>query len=221
MIVAPVDHERHDDLSLGVGQVEVELSLGANGVGDPVAVRAPGGSRAVVAGERYAALIPAILVPRGNPKKIKTLLDLTRNDVRVGIADPGSVCVGLYAVEILLANGIEKQVRPNLRGMVESCAKTAAMLPLGTVDAVLGWREFAAWNPQGIEAIPLKQKEIPRLAYIPAGRLRHAMNPENAKAFIAYLKSEEGQAIFHKWGYFTKEENARKLVPEARIASPA
>jgi molybdate transport system substrate-binding protein len=164
-----------------------------------------------------AYLIPAILVPRGNPKKIKTLQDLTRNDVRIGIADPASVCVGLYAVEILLENGIEEQVRPNLRGMVESCAKTAAMLPLGTVDAVLGWREFAAWNPQVIEAIPLKQKEIPRLAYIPAARLRHAKNPESAKTFIAYLKSEEGQAIFHKWGYFTKQENARKLVPEARI----
>jgi len=166
---------------------------------------------------KLAYLIPAILVAKGNPKQIKTLQDLARSDVRVGIADPGSVCVGLYAVEMLHANGMEKQVRPNLHGQVESCAKTAAMITLGTVDAVLGWREFATWKPQAMEAIILKEKEIPRLAYIPAAHLSHANNPENAKAFVAYLKSEEGQAIFHKWGYFTNEDNARKLAPAASI----
>ncbi len=166
---------------------------------------------------RLAYLVPAILVSKGNPKKIKALKDLARPDLRVGIADPGSVCVGLYAIEILHANGLENQIRPNLHGQVESCAKTAAMLPLGTVDAVLGWREFAAWNPQAMEAILLKPQEIPRLAYIPAALLRQAKNPENAKAFVAYLKSAEGQAFFHKWGYFTEAEDARKLAPATRI----
>lgn len=164
-----------------------------------------------------AYLVPAILVPKGNPQQIQTLNDLTRPNLRIGIADPQSVCVGLYAVEILHANGLAKQVRPNLRGQVESCAKTAAMLPLGTVDAVLGWREFATWNPQTMEAVLLNPQQIPRLAYIPAARLRQATNPESAEAFIAYLKSAEGQAIFRKWGYFTKEEKARKLAPAARI----
>ncbi len=164
-----------------------------------------------------AYLIPAILVSKGNPLQIRTLKDLTRPGVRVGIAEPESVCVGLYAVEIVQTNNLADKIRPNLRGQVESCAKTAAMLPLGTVDAVLGWREFATWNPQAMEAILLNPKEIPRLAYIPAARLRHAANPDDAEAFIAYLKSEDGQAIFRKWGYFTEKENARKLAPEARI----
>lgn len=166
---------------------------------------------------KLAYLIPAILVPKGNPLQIRTLKDLARPGVRVGMAEPGSVCVGLYAVEIVQTNNLADKIRPNLHGQVESCAKVAAMLPLGTVDAVLGWREFAAWNPQAMEAIPLAPEEIPRLAYIPAARLRHAKSPENATAFMAYLKSEEGQAIFRKWGYFTKEQDARKLAPEARI----
>jgi molybdate transport system substrate-binding protein len=166
---------------------------------------------------KLAYLVPAILVPKGNPQQIRTLQDLTQPGVRVGIAEPGSVCVGLYAVEIVQANNLADKIRPNLRGQVESCAKAAAMLPLGTVDAVLGWREFATWNPQAMEAILLNPNEIPRLAYIPAARLRHAANPAGAEAFIAYLKSEDGQAIFRKWGYFTEEEDARKLAPEARI----
>ena len=173
----------------------------------------------LISGEEtvLAYLVPAILVPKGNPQQIRTLNDLTRPNLRIGIADPQSVCVGLYAVEILDTNGLAKQVRPNLHGQVESCAKTAAMLPLGAVDAVLGWREFATWNPQVMEAVLLNPQQIPRLAYIPAARLRQATNPEAAEAFIAYLKSAKGQAIFHKWGYFTKEENVRKLAPESRI----
>lgn len=164
-----------------------------------------------------AYLIPAILVPKDNPLQISGLNDLARSDIRVGMADPNSVCVGLYAVELLESNGMTEKIRPRLHGQVESCAKTAAMLPLGTVDAVLGWREFAAWNPGTTDVVLLKPQEIPRLAYIPAARLRDAKNPEDAKNFIAYLKSDEGQAIFHKWGYFTKEEDARNLFPEARI----
>ncbi len=164
-----------------------------------------------------AYLVPAILVPKGNPQQINKLKDLTKPGLRVGMAEPGSVCVGLYAVEIIQANDLDKKIRPNLRGQVESCAKAAAMLPLGTVDAVLGWREFASWNPQAMEAVLLNPKEVPRLAYIPAARLRRAANPDGAEDFVTYLKSEEGQAIFRKWGYFTEEKDARKLAPKARI----
>lgn len=173
----------------------------------------------VVEDERsiIAYLVPAIIVEKGNPQKIAGLRDLEREGLRVGLADPDGVCVGLYAVEILEANGMLDSIRPNLRGMVESCAKAAAMIPLSLVDAVLGWREFAAWNPQSMEAVLLAPDEIPRLAYIPAAVLRHAQNRPGAERFITFLESDEGQAIFRKWGYVTKESAARKFAPGARI----
>ena len=46
-------------------------------------------------------LVPAINVQKGNPKDIKTLKDLTRHGIRIAIANPESVCVGIYAVEII------------------------------------------------------------------------------------------------------------------------
>ena len=49
-------------------------------------------------GKILSYLVPAILVQKGNPKNIKSLSDLLRPDVSVGIANPTSVCVGLYAV---------------------------------------------------------------------------------------------------------------------------
>ena len=120
-------------------------------------------------------------------------------------------------MEILETNGLSEQVRANLRGMVESCAKAAAMIPLKLVDVVIGWREFASWNPAVLDVILLAREEIPRLAYIPAAPLLHSANREAAAAFITFLRSAAGQAIFQKWGYFTTESGARDFAPAARI----
>lgn len=171
----------------------------------------------VAAASVLAYLVPALIVAEGNPHGITGLKDLARPGLRVGMADPDGVCVGLYAVEILEANGLSEQVRPNLRGMVESCAKAAAMVPLKLVDVVLGWREFASWNPDRLDAVLLAREEIPRLAYIPAAPLLHSANREGAAAFITFLRSEAGQEIFQKWGYHTTEGSARDFAPAARI----
>lgn len=164
-----------------------------------------------------AYLVPAIIVAKGNPLRIKGLDDLARPGLKVGMADPDGVCVGLYAVEVLSANGIAGKVRPNLRGQVESCARAASMIPLGMADAVLGWREFASWNPAAMEAVLLRPEQVPRLAYVPAVILRGSANQAGAAAFTAFLTSAEGEAIFRKWGYLTKETDVRPLAPQARI----
>jgi molybdate transport system substrate-binding protein len=164
-----------------------------------------------------AYLVPAIIVAKGNPLGIRELEDLARPGLRVGLADPAGVCVGLYAVELLMANGLAERVRPNLRGQVESCARAASMIPLGMVDAVLGWREFAAWNPAAMEAVLLRPEQLPRLAFVPAVQVRGAGNPAGAAAFTAFLASPEGAAIFRKWGYLTREDDVRPLAPAARI----
>jgi molybdate transport system substrate-binding protein len=164
-----------------------------------------------------AYLVPALIVAEGNPLGIESLDDLKRENLRIGLADPDGVCVGLYGIEMLHANHLLEAVRPNLKGMVESCAKAAAMIPLNMVDVVLGWREFAAWQPSAMDFILPRPDEIPRLAYIPGARLRNAENPQGAEAFLAFLTSREGQAIFQKWGYMTTETEARKFAPKAAI----
>jgi molybdate transport system substrate-binding protein len=164
-----------------------------------------------------AYLVPALIVAEGNPLNIQNLNDLQRENLRIGIADPDGVCVGLYAVEMLEANGILDQVRPNLRGLVESCAKAAAMIPLNMVDVVIGWREFAAWHPETMDAVIPGPDEIPRLGTIPAAMLDNAKNPQGAEAFITFLASSEGQSIFQRWGYLTDESRARQFAPEASI----
>ena len=164
-----------------------------------------------------AYLIPAINVPKGNPNNIQSLADLGRPGIRVGIADPAGACVGIYAVELLERNGLTATVRPNLTGSVESCAKTAALIPLQAVDATIGWREFESWNPERTESILLPPEQIARIAYIPAAIANSATNVEAATDFLNFLSSESGKMYFRKWGYLTTEDQARKYAPQASI----
>lgn len=157
-----------------------------------------------------AYLLPAINVPRGNPKGIKTLADLAKPGIKVGIARPDTVCVGLYAVEVLEKAGLSDAVKPNIITFAESCAKTAQIVSTASVDAVLGWEVFEHWEPDRIETIWLEPSEIPRIGYLPAARTVVCKDPELTDAFLQYLVSDAGQSVFRKWHYFTSSEDARQ-----------
>jgi molybdate transport system substrate-binding protein len=158
---------------------------------------------------RLAYLIPAINVAKGNPKEIRSLDDLAKGGVRVGVARPDAVCVGLYAVETLTARELGEAVRPNIVNFAESCRKTAQMLSLGLVDAVLGWAVFGRWEPERIETIFLKPQEVRRIGYIPAALSSFAEEREVAEGFLRYLTKPVAKAILHEKGYFVELEEAR------------
>jgi molybdate transport system substrate-binding protein len=164
-----------------------------------------------------AYLIPAINVPRANPRSIKGLDDLGRQEVRLAIANPHSVCVGLYAVEILEKNGLKKRIKPNIKTYVESCSKTAHIVALNNVDAAIGWRVFERWNPERILTIPLKPHEVPRIASIPIAISTYSRSHKEAQQFIDFLDSDAGKGIFRKWGYIVTEAEARRFAPKAQI----
>lgn len=168
--------------------------------------------------EMVVFLVPAINVPKGNPKKITGLADLAKPGVRVGIARPDAVCVGLYAVETLERAKLSDQVRPNIVTQTESCEKTAQLVALGNVDAVLGWEVFEHWQPDKIETIPLKPEEVSRIGYIPIAVVKNAPHRALAEQFVKYVISGEGKAFFRKWHYLVTEEDARKFArPDAPV----
>jgi molybdate transport system substrate-binding protein len=166
--------------------------------------------------ERYAVyLVQAINVQKGNPKKIRTLRDLTRPGLRVALANPEGVCVGLYAVETIekhLTPAEKAALRKNLVNYTESCEKTATAVSLKTVDAVIGWSVFEHWDPARIETIPLKKQEISRIGYIPAAIATYTKNRAMAQKFIDFLLSAEGQAIYRKYHYFMTPDEASTWI---------
>ncbi len=170
-------------------------------------------------GKILSYLVPAILVQKGNPKNIKSIRDLLRPDVSVGIANPTSVCVGLYAVEVLEKNGLLDALKQagTVKTYTDSCEKTATLIVLKAVDAVIGWSVFATWNPDSTDVVYLQASEIPRLAYIPGAVSTFAQDKVSAQQFLDFLASDEGQAVFSKYGYQVTENEAKKFAPNANI----
>jgi molybdate transport system substrate-binding protein len=164
-----------------------------------------------------AYLIPAICVQPGNPQNIKSLADLSKAGLKVGIGNPDSVCVGLYAIEILDSNNLLKSIFPNIVTQATSCDATATLISLKSVDAVMGWSVFQDWDPQRIERVLLKPEQLPRLAYIPAAVSTFSKDKVLAAQFIDFLVSPAGQDIFKKWGYNVTEAEARKFAPQAKV----
>ena len=166
-------------------------------------------------------LVPAINVQKGNPRNIRSLRDLLKPGLRLAIADPEGVCVGTYAVEVVEKNlrGDERErFRKNLVTTVESCEKTANIISLKGVDAVIGWWVFQHWDPERIETILLKPEEIPRIGYIPAAVSAFTRNRELAEHFIRFLTQTDGKEIFRKHGYLMDVGEARKYaLPETPV----
>lgn len=162
-------------------------------------------------------LVPVIVVQHGNPKNIQSLSDLARPGIKVGIGNPEAVCLGLYSIEILDYNHLLEPVGKNIITYAESCERTATLVVLKSVDAVIGWHVFHDWNPDDIDVVYLKPEQLPRIAYIPAAISVYAQDKESAQKFIDFLVSRPGQDIFKKWGYFATEAEARKFAPHAQI----
>jgi molybdate transport system substrate-binding protein len=209
--------------------VKVDLVFGGSGfvlsqmiLGKKGDIYFPGSSDFMEIAKKKGAVFPetdrkvvylaqAINVQKGNPKKIRNLRDLTRPGLRVAIANPEGVCVGLYAVETIekVFSPAEKAAfRKNLVNYTESCEKTATAVSLKAVDAVIGWSVFQYWDPQRIETVPLKADEISRIGYIPVAIARYTRNRARAQQFIDFMLSGEGRAIFKKHHYFMTPEEA-------------
>jgi molybdate transport system substrate-binding protein len=167
--------------------------------------------------KKIAYLLPVINVQKGNPKNIHSLNDLKRPGIRIGIGNPESVCVGLYAVEIFEFNKIFNEIEKNIVTYLESCEKTASVLAMGAVDAVIGWNVFENWRPNNIETIPLKPEEIPRIAYIPVAITKYTTNRQRSEKFIEFLNSDISHNIFKKHGYFVSENEIKNKAPLSQI----
>jgi molybdate transport system substrate-binding protein len=156
-------------------------------------------------------LVSAINVTKGNPQKIRTLKDLTRPGLRVAIANPETVCVGAYAVEIIekeFTASEKAAFQRNLVNYTESCEKTATAISLKMADAVIGWSVFEHWDPARIETVRLPAGQIPRIGYIPIAISRFTRNRKAAQRFIDFLAGPEGRKIFEQHKYFVTVRDA-------------
>lgn len=164
-------------------------------------------------------LAPAINVQKGNPHNIQSLHDLKRPGLKVAIANPEGVCVGVYAVEIIekeFSADEKAAFRRNLVNYTESCEKTATAISLKMADAVIGWRVFEHWDPARIETVRLTKEQIPRIGYIPVAISKFTGNRAASQAFIDFLTGPEGRAVYARHHYFATAGDAAAWIGEMK-----
>ena len=165
--------------------------------------------------QQVVYLVNAINVQRGNPKGIRSLQDLCRPGLKIAIANPEGVCVGAYAIEIIETHLNETErtlLRNNIVNYTESCDKTAAVIALGSVDAVIGWSVFEHWNPKRIESIAIPADQLIRIGYIPIAVTAVSKQPDKAKQFLQFVNGQKGKSIFRKYQYFITSEEAQSAI---------
>ncbi len=154
-----------------------------------------------------------LMVPKGNPKGIKSVQDLARDDVR--ISQPGPLeDITRYIVEMYRKAGGEELVH---RIMEEKRAEATTIFTLvhhretplrivkGTVDVGPVWAtEVIHAQNQGL---PVEMVEVgedldqrDKVNYYIAV-LTNAPHIESAKKFLEFIKSADAQNIYAKYGF--------------------
>ena len=78
----------------------------------------------------------AILVQAGNPRKIRSISDLTKEGIKVGISTSG--CLLAAWDDIATKAGLTNQVRKNITDYADGCGELMSLINEKRVDDVLG-----------------------------------------------------------------------------------
>jgi accessory colonization factor AcfC len=141
----------------------------------------------------------AILVRRGNPRRIAGIADLARPGVRL-LDVNGAGQVGLW--EDLAGR----------MGLIPEIQRNIAVSTANTAEAIAAWRNqpeldawitFASWRDRmGDEADLVELPEAERLYRgTPVAVARRSAQRELALAFVEYLGGEECHAVFRQAGW--------------------
>ena len=163
-----------------------------------------------------ADMHPVLAVPKGNPKNIRGVDDLSREDVKAALGNPEQAAIGKTTRKLLEASGhwdrIEARVTES--GVFKpTVPEVANDVKIGSVDVGIVWDSTLALYPD-LEAIRSPELE-PGTGHVAVGVLSLAESPTQALKFARYLSSRDrGLEVFRKNGFETVEGDKWEETPE-------
>lgn len=140
----------------------------------------------------------AILVQKGNPKKIESMSDLAKEGTHVGVSVAG--CLTGVWDDLATKAGLTEQIRKNTIAYADGCGELMSFINKKSVDAILGWDAFKNLNMQTMDIIELpRDLQVHRSTAV--GVIAFSKNKELAKKFIDFLVSEKGKKIYENYGW--------------------
>ena len=146
----------------------------------------------------------AVVVEADSPLKLDSARALAQHAVkRIALADAKGVPAGIYAKEYLEKIGVWKEVKDRVVP-TENVRAALAAVESGNVEAAIVYKTDAAISKAVKVACEVPAKEGPDISYSFAV-VKESKNPEAAKKFLDYLKSEPALAIFRKYGFIIRQ----------------
>ncbi len=158
--------------------------------------------------EVFASNRLVIIVPKDNPAQIETLRDLAKPNVKLILPIPSSPAreyaeTTLEKLAALPAYGerYRQAVLANLVSEEQNVRQVIAKIALGEGDATILYPSDVSLEVAEAVATIEIPDEVNTFATFPIAALKNAAEPELARAFVAFVLSEEGQAIMAKWNF--------------------
>jgi molybdate transport system substrate-binding protein len=154
--------------------------------------------------ENACYFIPVILVQKGNPKGIRSLADLTRPGVDVGLGNPETCAIGRRSARLFDNYGLSMDdVLANVKFQAVTVNDLGNHIKLKQLDAVIVWDAMAAYFADDGEIVPIpRDKNV--TSTVAAGVLKCSQNPDLAGELVDFIASDQGKAIFRKHNYTTE-----------------
>ena len=159
----------------------------------------------LVASKRMVCtFVPVILVPKGNPKGIRSLGDLARPGVRLGLGNPKACQIGRLSEKIFGKNGIDAEaIERNLVYASPTVNELGVQVQVGALDAAIVWDAVAAQYAESADVVPIAAEEN-LVSHVALAVLTCSENPALAEALAEFTAGPDGRAIFGKHGYRTE-----------------
>lgn len=140
----------------------------------------------------------AIVVPAGNPAGIRTIDDLARPGVKVGVSVIDCL-KGLWE-DVTGRLGQLEPVRHNITFRANGCVALVEAVSQRVVDAAFGWTSFHHLDPKRLEIIAMpRDQQVWRGTGV--GLLSFAKQTTPAIQFMNFLTTPEIRAIYVRYGW--------------------
>ncbi len=152
----------------------------------------------VLKGERrlIAYRRAAIVVPTGNPANVRSLDDLARPGVRVGISVIDCL-KGLWE-DVTAKSGLTGEVGKNITFHATGCVAIVEAVAQNLVDAAFGWTAFEHLGDGRLEIVELTPEQtVYRGTGI--GMLSFTKQPDRARRFMDFLTTPEALTCYERY----------------------
>jgi len=163
-----------------------------------------------------AYIHPVLAVKKGNPKKVKGLKDLLRDDLRLGLPHREYSTRGKILWTILEKAGFAEAIRK--RKFYESRTHDLInQLKLGTVDVAVLWDAPTKEMPD-LDAVPIEEKyKVDSITSPTSGR---TYSLEHVKVTLVRLKFSKEPLLAAQFARFCLSEEGRKILAKHCFVLP-